>query len=87
MRRRAVSECAADDCSAANPRDYDISLSSLPKKIQKKIKQKQIKGKLRQCSYCGTIWAEDFDVLRAMRTVKQKIGTRELGSDKIIWFI
>ncbi|HUW21119.1 MAG TPA: hypothetical protein VMW41_00450 [Candidatus Bathyarchaeia archaeon] len=86
MRRRVVSECAADDCSAASPRVYDISLSSLPKKIQEKIKQKQIKGKLRRCSYCGTIWAEDFDV-RGMRTVKQKIGTRKLGSDEMIWFI
>lgn len=86
MRRRVVSECAADDCSAASPRIYDINLSSLPKEIQDKIKEKQIEGRFRRCSYCGTIWAEDFDV-RAMRTVKRKIGTSQLASDKMIWFI
>jgi len=86
MRRKVVSKCAADDCSAASPRVYNISLSSLPKEIQDKIKEKQIEGKLRRCSYCGTIWAEDFDV-RSMRTIKQKIGTNQLASDKMIWFI
>lgn len=86
MRRKAVSECAADDCSAASPSVYDINLSSLLKEIQDKIKEKQVEGRLRRCSYCGTIWAEDFD-MRAMKTIKQKIGTRQLESDEMIWFI
>jgi hypothetical protein len=86
MNRRTISECAANDCSAARPRVYDIKLSSLPKKIQTKIKEKQIENNLRKCSYCGTIWTEDFDT-RSMKPVKTKIGTNKLGSDQMIWFV
>jgi len=86
MSRRTVSECAADNCSAASPRVNNINLSLLPEEIQSKIKEKQIEGKLRKCLYCGTIWAEDFDT-KSMKTVKIKIGTRKLGSDEMIWFI
>ena len=73
-------------CSATRPRISDIDLSWFPEEIKTKIHEKNMGSNFKRCSYCGTVWAEDFNH-KTFRTQTFRIGTRSIDDDIMTWFI
>jgi len=88
--KKIISGCVAHNkgnCSAASPEISEVNIDFFPDDIKIKIKEKGLDaGIFKRCLYCGTVWAIYYDENQKINK-EVELGTRELGNDRMIWFI